>query len=141
MKNVLLILVLLLLSLNTVGQVKINGFVELGKRDISSYIRKEKLTLARYKTPKNMLYSDINLKFTWKFIRVETLLCNNFTMDNFHVYVPVDIEYLTKLSFIYKKFSIGYNHSCIHPVISTGSEINSEYRRGGEDSFFIKFEW
>jgi hypothetical protein len=140
MKNVLLVLVLLL-SLNTIGQVKVNGSIELGQRSLSAYIWKEKLTLASYKTPKNMLYTDVNLKFTWRFIKVENLFCNNFTMSSLSIYVPVDIEYLTKISLTHKRFSIGYNHSCLHPVISTYKEIMSEYRRGGEDSFFIKFEW
>jgi len=125
----------------TNAQIESHGKIELGYKNGVNGLFYEKTKSFMFEYPANTFYADLSLEFKWKFIKFNQDLKNNFNYENGRTFSPIDIEFISCVSFNYKKFSIGYLHSCLHPVISSESDLNKIYRRGSEDRIFVKIEW
>jgi len=124
------------------SQIKSHGSVEVGFKDGNHTIFYDSIYKIIHQYPANTFYADISLDFNWKFIKFEQSLKSNFFYKSGYSFNPLDIEFASRLTFEYKSFAIGYEHSCLHPVISERSDV-LEYNmmRGGIDKVFIKFKW
>jgi hypothetical protein len=134
-------IVMIFWSVISLSQIKNHGNIELGYKDGKSVIFYDKVNSCMFQYPANTLYADLNLDFTWKFIRFNQQLKNNFCYKQGHTFSPIDIEFISTLTFEYKKLAIGCMHSCLHPVISNKSDLDEMYRRGSEDRVFIRIKW
>jgi hypothetical protein len=122
------------------SQIENHGKIEMGwKNGTQQYFQGEDIT--QFQFPENTFYADISLDFKWKFINFRQSLNNNFYYKDGRTFNPLDIDFISTITFQYKKLSIGYTHNCLHPVISDIDELEYGYRRGGEDRIFLRYEW
>jgi hypothetical protein len=139
-RKMCVLIVFMCLFFQIQAQVKSYGSIEVGWKDALFSVLKKDLYSSQIHF-KNVMYADIKLGFEWRFIKIEQILNNNIQPVKFTLYRPIDIEYRLRFSLNHKKMSIGYEHACMHPVVSYFSDLESFYRRGGEDKIFLKFEW
>jgi hypothetical protein len=139
MKNLTLIL-FVLISLNSISQIKTNGYIEIGYLD-------EKISLneAQYITRlknENSMYSEFLINFNFKNFNLEQELYNIFIYPGEGTsFKPLEIKFRTKLYYKIKMFDIGLEHICMHPIISQHNEIQMVTRRQSQNKIFIRFNF
>jgi len=148
MKNLLLIIILSCV-IQLKGQIKVTGFIEIGHLSEQFELTK----IVKYKSGENVmdayhiihlannaLYTDVNIKFSYKNIYVEQQIFNIMNYpDDGYTFDPIDILYKTRVYYKLKGFNIGYEHMCSHPVISDIYDLKPIARRASHDKIFIRY--
>jgi hypothetical protein len=137
----LAIIFLMFVNISIVGQIKNNGSIEIGWINGRETIHQNELYNARFIYPDASFYGNINLDFSYKFINFTQSINNVFCYKQGKSFSPIDVEFISVLGFTYKRFSIGYQHSCLHPIINQVSDVENLWRRGNEDRIYLKFKW
>lgn len=130
------LLLLLFVSLQGLGQVYYS--VELGLLD-----RQMSLSSTNqycYYEDKLPFYTDIKLGYSYKHIYIETNVANIFYKSKSVYFKPRSTRYDFRLYYEYKKrFQIGYEHSCTHPVLTGIRELPTSLHGASHDKIFIKY--
>jgi hypothetical protein len=136
------LLIISLTNITLFAQIKCTGSLETGWVDCREYVFQDSMYMAKYKYPGASFYGNVNLNFTWKFITFTQELNNTFCLKpKMNSFSPIDIEYKSTINLTYKQFSIGYEHSCLHPVLNERLDMYRNWRRASGDRIFIKFNW
>jgi len=155
--KIIAIILMSLMCINSNGQIKTSGYIEIGWlsdqssinethykttggsndgfTDISNIKRFE--NIIRY--DKNSFYADIVLLFKFKKIHLEQTLYSSFNYENGCSFKPLEIKYQTRLFYKMKSFKIGYEHMCLHPIINQHNELLKITRRASHDKIFIRY--
>jgi len=137
MKKLFFILTSLIVLQSVNGQIKVRGFVEAGYLNETYALNNE--GYVSYYQSGNALYSDITLDFSLKNVHLETQLFNVFDYQDGKAFSVAEIEYKTRLFYKWKFLAIGYEHSCLHPIINQHNELPQITRRGSHDKIFLRF--
>jgi hypothetical protein len=108
MKKLSTILILLCSSL-AFSQIESHGTIDMGWKDgINSYYYGDN-KVSYFEYPANTFYSDVNLDFSWKFIKVKQQINNSFCYKDGTSFNPIDIEFVSTLSFKFSFLFTSYN--------------------------------
>jgi hypothetical protein len=98
-----------------------------------------------YTDPNNTFYVNIDVSVNYKkWFTFRQQINNSFYYDKSYKYgfTPINIDFISTFSLNYKKISVGYQHSCFHPIMSEILTKDFEiYQRGGTNRVFIKYTW
>ena len=136
MKKILISILLFGMLQNINAQLKIKGFIETGYFREGISINNDGV-LSDYDN-ENVLYSDIVFDLSIKNVHLEQQIFNVFDRGK-PLFSVISILYKTRAYYKWKSFSLGYEHMCLHPIISQHNELPLSTIRASHNKIFLRF--
>jgi hypothetical protein len=134
---------LMFLSISVNAQLKVNYSIEFGITQWrhTMFMGQDgnvKLPMISTGVPG---YADIGISAKWKGITVSNDIITFMDYENKSDFTPRYTEYKINIKYTYKFASIGYGHSCTHPIWNSPIDVDQNIYRAYYDRLYLKFEF
>lgn len=131
----------MLISLSAFAQIKTKGFVEIGAMQEREALNHSGFVFTMDRP--NVAFGTVNLEFVYKKFHFENEIVNILSYpDDSYSFGVLEVQYKTKAFYKFsKKFRVGFEHLCIHPIINQHNEIEIVTRRTSYNKVFFRFSF
>lgn len=130
------LILLIFVSLACKAQIKMGASVETGLMNRGVTLVNDGSYISN--SNKGILYGEISFVINYKIFFFRQTSFTTFSYDEFFNFRPHDIQWNSDAFVRYRGIEAGYNHMCLHPVVSRIAPGDSQMYRGSYDKFYVK---